>query len=64
MARVIGEPSEAEQLPSGDPQVKPKGSPGRQVGVDPRVHRGRGAHDTPPGHGAAMVANCGGSIFV
>jgi len=64
MARVIGEPGEREQLRSGDPQVKPHGPPGREVGFDERLHRGRRAHDTPAGQGAATVANCGRSIFV
>ena len=64
MARLIGEPGERAQLPSVDPQVESHGSPGGEVRVDQRLHRGRGAHDTPPGHGAATVANCGRSIFV
>ena len=64
MARLIGEPSEGEQLPSGDRQVESHGSPDREVRVDLRLHGEGGFHDTPPGQGAATVANCGRSIFV
>jgi hypothetical protein len=64
MARLIGEPGERDQLRSGDTQVKSHGSPRREIGFDQRLHRGRRAHDTPPGQGAATVANCGRSIFV
>jgi hypothetical protein len=64
MARLIGEPGEGEQLPSSDSQVESHRSPGGEVRVDQRLHRGRGSHDTPPGHGAATLANWGRSIFV
>ena len=59
MPRPIGEASERAQLPAVNPQGESHRSPGGEVRVDQRLHRGRGSHDTPPGHGAATLANCG-----
>ena len=64
MARLVGESGKREQLPSSDPEVEPHGPPRREIRLYLCLHRGDGAHDRPPGHGAATVANWGRSSFV